>query len=222
VLPRPRQLPRPARFRFVFERVLPVRERFTLFGDLAFWLSLIVAASLLIVALARPQARVVIVRKSGADIVILQDGSASMYVKDVKPDRWRRSVQFLRVFADALSWKGDRVALMRKGRLVQIGKALDLYRAPKDILAARTFSDLNELAARIEQGSASTPLGRFFAGGIADGKDATVCIRQRGVRLLTLCSASGANDSPGKTHWARLAWRLHPLRLRTSGARQAE
>ena len=72
---------------------------------------LIVAASLCIVALARPQARVVIVRKSGADIVILQDGSASMYVKDVKPDRWRRSVQFLRVFADALSWKGDRVAL---------------------------------------------------------------------------------------------------------------
>ena len=59
----------------------------------------------------RPQARVVIVRKAGADIVILQDGSASMYVKDVKPDRWRRSVQFLRVFADALSWKGDRVAL---------------------------------------------------------------------------------------------------------------
>jgi hypothetical protein len=43
--------------------------------------------------------------------VILQDGSASMYVKDVKPDRWRRSIQFLRTFADALSWKGDRVAL---------------------------------------------------------------------------------------------------------------
>ena len=34
-----------------------------------------------------------------------------MYVKDVKPDRWRRSVQFLRAFAEALSWKGDRVAL---------------------------------------------------------------------------------------------------------------
>ena len=58
-----------------------------------------------------PQARVTIVRKAGADFVILQDGSASMYVKDVKPDRWRRSIQFLRTFADALSWKGDRVAL---------------------------------------------------------------------------------------------------------------
>jgi len=97
--------------RFTQARVVPVRGRFTPLGDLAFWLTMIVAASLCIVALARPQARVVIVRKSGADIVILQDGSASMYVKDVKPDRWRRSVQFLRVFADALSWKGDRVAL---------------------------------------------------------------------------------------------------------------
>ena len=77
--------------RYAQLRVVPVRERFTLFGDLSFWLALILAASLCIVALARPQARVVIVRKAGADIVILQDGSASMYVKDVKPDRWRRS-----------------------------------------------------------------------------------------------------------------------------------
>ncbi len=79
---------------------------------------------------------------------------------------------------------GDRVALMRKGRIVQTGKALELYRAPKDILAARTFSDLNELPARVEKGSAETALGRFFAGGIADGKEAIVCVRQGGVRLL--------------------------------------
>ena len=79
---------------------------------------------------------------------------------------------------------GDRVALMRKGRVVQTGKALDLYRAPKDILAARTFSDLNELAARIEQGNALTPLGRFAANGLPDGAAAIVCVRQRGVRLL--------------------------------------
>jgi hypothetical protein len=92
-------------------RVVPMREKYTWAGDLAFWLSLIVASSLCIVALARPQARVTIIRKAGADIVLLQDGSASMYVKDVKPDRWRRSIQFMRTFADALSWKGDRVAL---------------------------------------------------------------------------------------------------------------
>jgi len=79
---------------------------------------------------------------------------------------------------------GDRVALMRQGRIVQTGKALELYRAPKDILAARTFSDLNELAARIDRGSAVTPLGRFAANGLTDGAAAIVCVRQRGVRLL--------------------------------------
>jgi iron(III) transport system ATP-binding protein len=79
---------------------------------------------------------------------------------------------------------GDRVALMRRGRIVQTGNALDLYRAPRDIFAARTFSDLNELTARVEQGSAATPLGRFFANGLPDGAEAIVCVRQRGVRLL--------------------------------------
>jgi iron(III) transport system ATP-binding protein len=79
---------------------------------------------------------------------------------------------------------GDRVALMRKGRIIQTGNALDLYRAPKDILAARTFSDLNELAARVEHGGATTPLGRFAANGLAEGAEAIVCVRQRGVRLL--------------------------------------
>src|SRR5262245_2313653 len=79
---------------------------------------------------------------------------------------------------------GDRVALMRAGAIVQMGTALDLYRAPKDILAARTFSDLNELPARVEQGNAATPLGRFFANGLPDGAETIVCVRQGGVRLL--------------------------------------
>jgi Ca-activated chloride channel family protein len=92
-------------------RIVPARERFSVFGDLGFWLSVLIAASLCIVALAGPQARISAVRTGSADIVILQDGSASMYVKDVEPDRWQRSIRFLRTFAGALSWKGDRVAL---------------------------------------------------------------------------------------------------------------
>jgi Ca-activated chloride channel family protein len=92
-------------------RLVPVRERFSLAGDLGFWACVIAAAALCIVALAGPRARVAAVRAASADIVILQDGSASMYVTDVAPDRWRRSVRFLRTFAEALSWRGDRVAL---------------------------------------------------------------------------------------------------------------
>jgi iron(III) transport system ATP-binding protein len=93
---------------------------------------------------------------------------------------------------------GDRVALLRKGRVVQTGSALDLYRGPKDILAARTFSDLNEIAARIEQGSAATPLGRFAADGLAEGAEAIVCVRQRGVRLL-----EAGQGVPGRVRDAR-------------------
>src|SRR5476651_669142 len=98
--------------RYSHERVLPIREVFTPFGDLAFWIALVLAISLCIAALARPRARVSLLRTSAAaDIVLLQDGSASMYVTDVSPDRWQRCVRFLRTFAETLSWKGDRVAL---------------------------------------------------------------------------------------------------------------
>jgi Ca-activated chloride channel family protein len=96
---------------YLRERVVPVRERYTLFGSLAPWFCVLAAASLCITALARPQARVLSARRGAAEVVILLDGSASMYVTDVSPDRWQRSVRFLKVFADSLSWQGDRVAL---------------------------------------------------------------------------------------------------------------
>jgi iron(III) transport system ATP-binding protein len=79
---------------------------------------------------------------------------------------------------------GDNVVLSRNGRVVQTGRALDLYRAPKDILAARTFSDLNEVPARIDSGLAKTVLGDFPVHGIAEGHEAIVCVRHSGVRLL--------------------------------------
>jgi len=93
------------------ERVMPVVERRPVLGDLAFWAAVGLATILCILALARPVARVSVIRRASADIVVLLDGSASMHVTDVAPDRWRRSVQFLRVFGETLSWKGDRVAL---------------------------------------------------------------------------------------------------------------
>lgn len=92
-------------------RLIPVHERFALVGDLPFWLCLIAASSLLILALARPRGPATAVRRGGIDMVILQDGSASMRVKDVTGDRWQRSVRFLRTLGDSLSWNQDRIAL---------------------------------------------------------------------------------------------------------------
>lgn len=95
----------------VRERLLPVRERYTSIGDLPFWLCLLIAVSLCIVAVARPHTRLWVAGTAGADFVILLDGSASMYIRDVAPDRWQRSIRFVRTFTEALSWKQDRVGL---------------------------------------------------------------------------------------------------------------
>jgi len=92
-------------------RILPVRERFALAGDLPFWLSLSVATALLILALARPHGPARAVRQGGVDVVVLLDASASMRTKDVAGDRWQRSMRFVRALGDALSWTNDRVAL---------------------------------------------------------------------------------------------------------------
>ena len=97
--------------RYQAVRLVPVRERFGSFGELAFWLCLIAALSLTILALARPQAVTSIVRSPGADIVLLVDGSASMRVTDVGTDRWQRAMAWMRTLTQSLAWDGDRLAL---------------------------------------------------------------------------------------------------------------
>src|SRR2546423_13588453 len=86
--------------RYRQHRRLPVRERFPIFGGLVFWLCALLATALTILALARPTAAVSLVRTAGVDLVILQDGSASMRTPDVasrgvgapggSEDRWQR------------------------------------------------------------------------------------------------------------------------------------
>lgn len=107
-------------------RTTPVRERFGIAGDLPFWLCLILASAAAIVAAARPQGITTVIGRAGVDIVVLQDGSASMHVKDVSTfalrqaqgespggpaTRWQRAMSFLRLMGDSLSWNDDRVAL---------------------------------------------------------------------------------------------------------------
>ena len=92
-------------------RPSPLQPKFPLFGDALFWLCAIGTIASLVVALARPQVVTSLMRSGGVDIVVLLDGSASMYVPDVEGDRWQRSMRFLRTLGDSVSWDDDRVAL---------------------------------------------------------------------------------------------------------------
>ncbi len=92
-------------------RTIPIRERFGVAGDLPFWLCLLLASAALIIATARPQGVTTVIGRAGVDIVVLQDGSASMHVTDVSGNRWQRAMTFLRLLGDSLSWNDDRLAL---------------------------------------------------------------------------------------------------------------
>ena len=110
-------------------RSVPIRERYAIGGDLWFWLCLILACAAFAVALARPRGVTTVINRAGIDLVVLQDGSASMHVEDVSgfararagelrhgnarppATRWQRSMDFLRLLGDSLSWNDDRMAL---------------------------------------------------------------------------------------------------------------
>ena len=54
---------------------------------------------------------------------------------------------------------GDRIAVMRAGRLVQAGNAEELYHQPADLFVARLFSEINEIGYRVGGGGIDTPIG---------------------------------------------------------------
>ena len=71
----------------------------------------------------------------------------------------------------------DRIALLKDGRLVQVGRAEELYNRPASLFAAGFFSEINIFAAVARDGEADTPLGRFAAKGFADGTPLSIAVR---------------------------------------------
>jgi iron(III) transport system ATP-binding protein len=78
---------------------------------------------------------------------------------------------------------GDRIALMRAGKILDVGLPADLYRHPNSLFSARFFCEMNEVTGIVRGGRVETPLGTFAAGGLAEGATAVVCIRPQGLRL---------------------------------------
>ena len=75
---------------------------------------------------------------------------------------------------------GDQIALLRGGRLVQAGRAEELYLRPASLFAAGFFSELNVFEARVRSGIADTPAGRVEAPGHKEGAAVTVAVRTSG------------------------------------------
>ena len=107
---------------------------------------------------------------------------------------------------------GDRVAVMRAGRLVQAGKAEALYRNPADLFVARLFSEINEIPLHVEGGALRTPIGVFAVPGLDEGDAAILCIRRRAIRL-----GPAGQGLPGRVLHARFLGDLAVLEIAAQG-----
>ncbi len=77
----------------------------------------------------------------------------------------------------------DRIALMRRGRIVQEGAPAQLYDHPVDPFAAGFFGEINVLEGIVESGGVVTPVGIVAADGLAAGSRVAVLIRPEGLAI---------------------------------------
>ena len=79
---------------------------------------------------------------------------------------------------------GDRIALLKDGRLVQLGTAEELYLRPKNIFAAAFFSEINEFPGHVRGGVVETPLGNADGKEFSDGQKVHVAVRLSGLHVM--------------------------------------
>jgi iron(III) transport system ATP-binding protein len=77
----------------------------------------------------------------------------------------------------------DRIAVMRAGRLEQIGSPHEVYQRPLNAFVGEALGEINEFAAVIADGCAETPLGPIAAEGMAEGARARVLVRPESIVL---------------------------------------
>jgi len=97
---------------------------------------------------------------------------------------------------------GDRIALMRDGRIIQVGTTTQLYDRPNSLFSARFFSELNVFPGRMNNGRIECIFGRLnYAGeNVAlsrppDGESVAVCVRPMDFNVLPVGSQKARRKS---------------------------
>jgi iron(III) transport system ATP-binding protein len=78
---------------------------------------------------------------------------------------------------------GDRIAIMRDGRIVQTGTAAEIYRTPLDPQIAGLFGGANIFHAKVKGGRARSPFGAAAAGPVGEGEWAEIVYRPAAIRV---------------------------------------
>ena len=90
----------------------------------------------------------------------------------------------------------DEIALMRDGKIVQMGAPYNVYNAPVDKQAAAFFSDINVIRGVVQGALTDTPFGAFLAPGVPDGTEVEIIIRPQHLRIDFDREGRGPNPTP--------------------------
>jgi iron(III) transport system ATP-binding protein len=90
----------------------------------------------------------------------------------------------------------DQIALMRGGKIVQIGAPYNIYNNPKDRAAAAFFSDVNVIKGVAEDFQTDTPFGKFFTPALHDKTDVEIVIRPQHLKIDFDRGGKGPNATP--------------------------
>jgi iron(III) transport system ATP-binding protein len=77
----------------------------------------------------------------------------------------------------------DQIALMRAGRVVQVGAPYNIYNSPVDRRAAEFFSDINTISGNVSGSLTQTPFGEFLTPGYEDGTKLDIVIRPQHLKI---------------------------------------
>lgn len=77
----------------------------------------------------------------------------------------------------------DRIVIMNKGTIEQIGSPYDVYNKPQNPYVASFFGQVNSLQGHVQKGQILTPLGTFSAPDFADETPVKIIIRPEALRL---------------------------------------
>jgi len=90
----------------------------------------------------------------------------------------------------------DQIALMRGGKIVQIGAPYNIYNNPTDREAAAFFSDINVIHAVAQNFQTETPFGLFFTPALSGPTDVEIVIRPQHLKIDFDRHGNGPNPTP--------------------------
>jgi iron(III) transport system ATP-binding protein len=115
--------------------------------------------------------------------------------------------------AEALSF-ADQVAVMNKGRLLQVGAPRELYLRPRDEMIAEFLGDAIVLSALIESGMAECVLGRVAVDDAARSGEGRIMLRPEQIDFVAGPASGGAAGTVGEVTDVDFAGALCTVALR--------